>query len=192
MTTTLALGHFRYALDQAETDPGYGGPLSATMLLRHPGGSDPLASLQRLHTDTPELVVYPWVNASERARLETWRQVILAHAQHVWRTQAGATNAAGGDRWQDRPFAALGIANGVAMIALGVYFVVVPAQTPPLALAALSAVICAGSYLGVFWLLLGVRRAMRVTWRVTALAVSFWVLVYAWLRLLDHLSGVAS
>ncbi|WP_335988519.1 hypothetical protein [Glycomyces sp. MUSA5-2] len=193
MTTvnTFTFGHFEYALDLPDERDQR---LAAAMLLRRTGEADPLGSLQQLHTDTPELVVYDWVEPDERARLEVWASDILAHAQAVWRAHTSGHTLPSTilatpqrSRWRNDPELPVILALGIAVALQWALAIVLPDSTPELAAAALVGVVCVGSFLGVYWVLRGVRRALQVAWRIAALVA---VLLLAG-AVAGHLSGDA-
>lgn len=81
------IGEFTYTLEQTEVDGAVEMPTVVSLIdptkARIDGGL--IGSIQQLHTDEPELLLYDWVGEADRGRIEEWRSDLLKTAVAYWR-----------------------------------------------------------------------------------------------------------
>lgn len=202
---TFPLGDSEYVMEQSG-EPGAADQPTAALLTR-PGRDRPLGSLQRLHTDAPELVLFDWVGATERIRLEAWEPVILEHAQVVWREHYDPADFPADDEfvptrspldsrrpsgWRDRESAPAILMTAISLPLIVALIFATPQGTPRLVSGVSGAVVALGSVFIAYTLTRGLRRAVAVTWRLVLLAMALFVATALWIAVFGHLPGVSS
>lgn len=183
------VGDYTYDFNQDEINGKVQLPTAATLLdheKRHLE-SGLLGSLQQLHTEEPELILYDWVGDDDRARIEAWRTRLLADAAACWREHydpedfPDAVTAAAVEHGVDRTWITLAVFFNV-VIWMWVNAWLLPEGTLRLLVPAIgTAAASIGEFAGQLICERSVRRALGRTWPLTAAllaisaAVSLWI-----------------
>lgn len=182
---TITLGDYKYGLRQDDHGGSVAYPAAATLVYPHdaPRGEGLVGSVQQLHADHPQLVIYEWVEDDDRARLEAWERRLLARAQLLWRKHYDPADFDTGEATAARHGWRRSPNTWVAAFAMPLFLAfafIAPPGTPRLVSAAIGAGIACAAVCVAYLLAASAREALRITWRVTALAALTLASIAVW------------